>query len=198
LMGDPRRLKPKYEPPRKVWSKERIDEQHKLLDEYGLSSMRELWVMEKELKKIRREARRLLSLGERGKAEGERLISKCVRMGFAKEGANLDSLLALTIRDILDRRLETRVLKRGLARSIKQSRQLIAHGFISVNGKKVSSPSYFVSVSEEPTITYHKPINLSAPVMNQKSGVKGAETPEAAATNMEAKPSSEKPAEAAS
>ena len=194
MMGDPRRLRPKYETPRKLWSKERIEEQHKLLEEYGLSSMRELWVMEKELKKIRREARKLLSLGERGKVEGAKLIAKCVRMGFAKEGANLDTLLALTIHDILERRLDTRVVKRGLARSMRQSRQLIAHGFISVDGRRVSSPSYLVSVAEEPTITYYKPIDINAPVMSQRSKSKEAETPNTAATE----PSGEKPAEGAS
>jgi len=196
-MGDPRTLRPKYESPRKIWSKERIEEEQKLLEEYGLRCMRELWIMQKELKRIRREARKLLSLGEKGADEGRRLIAKCLRLGYAKEGATLDSLLALTIRDVLDRRLETRVVKRGLARSMKQSRQLITHGFISVKGKKVSAPSYIVPVSEEPSVTYSKPINLNAPVVAQRSKAI-AETPEAAAPKEEAKAPEQKPAEAAS
>ena len=142
--------------------------------------MRELWIMQKELKRVRREARRLLSLGEKGKIEGRKLLDKCMRLGYAKEGVNLDGLLALTIRDILERRLETRVLKRGLAKSMKQSRQLIAHGLITVKGRRVSAPSYIVPVSEEGTVTYYKPINLEAPVMAQRTAEKEATTPEAA------------------
>jgi len=196
-MGDPRRLRPKYEHPRKVWSKERIEEESKLVEEYGLVSMRELWVMQKELKRVRREARRLFALGERGQADAAKLISKCLRLGYAKEGVNLDGLLALTIRDILERRLETRVLKRGLAKSMKQSRQLITHGLITVKGKRVSAPSYIVPMNEEGAITYYKPVNLEAPVMSQKGEGKKAKTPEAPEAPA-AEQAPEKPAEAAS
>lgn len=195
-MGDPRRLRPKYEPPRKIWSKERIEEERKLLEEYGLVSMRELWIMQKELKRVRREARRLLSLGEKGKIEGRKLMDKCVRLGYAKEGVTLDGLLALSIRDILERRLETRVLKRGLAKSMKQGRQLIAHGLITVKGRRVSAPSYIVPVGEEGTVTYYKPLNLEAPVMAQKKKEE-AKTPEAAEAPAEEQAAG-KPAEAAS
>jgi small subunit ribosomal protein S4 len=198
-MGDPRRLKPKYEPPKKLWSKERIEEEKKLVEEYGLRSMHELWVMQKELKRVRREARKYLSAGEKGKAVGGIMISKCLRLGYAKEGVTLEGLLALGIRDILERRLETRVVKRGLAKSMRQSRQLIAHGFIAVKGRKMSSPSYIVPVSEEGTITYFKPINLEAPVMAQRTARKEeAGTPEEAAPAAVEAAAEEKPAEAAS
>lgn len=179
-MGDPRRLKPKYESPRRIWSAERIQEESKLLEEYGLKNMRELWAMQKELKKIRREARRLLSQGEEGRIAGKQLLDKCVRLGYAKEAdVTLEKLLELTIRDILERRLETRVVKRGLAKTMRQSRQLIAHGYISVKGRRMSAPSYIVPVDEEGTITYYKPINIEAPAMAQRRAAKPA--PEVAA-----------------
>ncbi|MEM4389814.1 MAG: 30S ribosomal protein S4 [Candidatus Micrarchaeia archaeon] len=159
-MGDPRRLKKKYETPRKLWDAQRIQEEQKLLEEYGLRSMRELWIAKQELKRIRREARVLLSLGEQGKLKAKELLDKVKRYGFAKGDITLEGLLSLDIRDILERRLETRVFKRGLARSMKQARQLIAHGLISVGGRRVSAPSYLVPVSEEETISYYKPVNL--------------------------------------
>lgn len=65
-MGDPKKLKRKYESPRKIWDKDRIEEEHKLVEEFGLKNLRELRIMQMELKRIRREARRLLSLGDRG------------------------------------------------------------------------------------------------------------------------------------
>jgi len=159
-MGDPRRLKRKYESLKKAWDKGRIEEDRKLLEEYGLKNMKELRIMELELKKIRREARRLLPLGERGRELGKPLLNKVVRLGVAKEGTTLEDLLSLTIRDILERRLQTRVLKKGLTRSIKQSRKLISHGLIAIDGRKISAPSYLVPIDEEGRISYYKKIEF--------------------------------------
>jgi len=171
-MGDPRKLKRKYESPRKAWDKARIEEENKLLEEFGLKNMRELRVMQMELKRIRREARRLLSMGEEGRKRGEPLLKKVVRLGIAKPETTLEDLLSLTIRDILERRLQTRVFKKGLARSIKQSRQLIAHGHIAIDNRKVSAPSYLVPVDEEDKIGYYKSINIVPVVVKKEEGEK--------------------------
>ena len=64
----------------------------------------------------------------------------------------MEDLLTLTTRDLLERRLQTLVWKKGLARSARQARQLVTHGFISVNGRKVTIPSYLVSSQEEALI----------------------------------------------
>jgi len=170
-MGDPRKLKKKFETPKKLWDSQRIEEEQKLLQECGLRSMRELWVMKQELKKIRRTSRKLLSLGESGKLKAKEMLDKVVRLGIAKPQTKLEDMLALEIRDVLERRLETRVLKKGLAKSMRQARQLITHGFISVIGQKVSAPSYLVPMSEDDSISYYKPINLadqSSPVPASK------------------------------
>jgi len=73
-MGDPRKLKPKYDMPKRIWNAERIAEEQALKAEYGLKTMRELWIAKKLLKKIRRKARRLLSIGERGQRALVRLM----------------------------------------------------------------------------------------------------------------------------
>lgn len=159
-MGDPRKLKRKYESPAKAWDKARIEEESKILEEFGLKNMRELRVMQMELKKIRGEARRLLSMGEEGRKLGDPLLKRVVRLGIAKPETTLEDLLSLTIRDVLERRLQTRVFKKGLARSIKQSRQLIAHGHIAIDGRKVSAPSYLVPVDEEDKIGYYKKVDF--------------------------------------
>ena len=159
-MGDPRRLKKKYESLKKAWDKGRIEEDRKLREEYGLKNVKELRIMDLQLKKIRREARRILSLGDKGKELGKPLLNKVVRLGLSKEGTTLEDLLSLTIRDILERRLQTRVLKKGLARSIKQSRKFISHGLIAIDGKKISAPSYIVPVNEENKINYYKKIEF--------------------------------------
>lgn len=160
-MGDPKKNKKKYESPKKVWDLNRILKEQGLLEEYGLRSMRELWAAGQELKKIRREARRLLPMGERGEAEAKKLLSRTARLGLTGENATLDDLLSLKVQDLLDRRLESQVFKRGLAKSMKQSRQIIVHGFVAVNGKRICAPNYIVPVAEEKAISYYKPINLN-------------------------------------
>ena len=44
----------------------------------------------------------------------------------------------------LERRLDALVLRAGLARTIYQSRQMVVHGHIEVNGRKVDRPSFRV------------------------------------------------------
>jgi len=52
----------------------------------------------------------------------------------------------------LERRLDNVVFRLGFAQSRRQSRQLIRHGHIAVNGRKVNIPSFQVSVGEEITV----------------------------------------------
>jgi small subunit ribosomal protein S4 len=50
---------------------------------------------------------------------------------------------------MLERRLDNVVWRIGLASSRSQARQIVLHGHILVNGKKVNIPSYLVNVGEE-------------------------------------------------
>jgi len=168
-MGDPRKLTKKYSTPSKLFDKSRIIEEKRLVREYGLKNMRELWRAMETLRKIRRQARRLQALGEEATEAGKPLMNKLQRLGLAKPDSTLDDLLGLTVSDILDRRLQTIVYKKGMARTIKQARQLIVHGFIAVNGQKVSRPSYMVRVDEENNITYTKPIDINAGVIKENT-----------------------------
>jgi small subunit ribosomal protein S4 len=52
----------------------------------------------------------------------------------------------------LERRLDNVVFRMGFALARRQARQLVRHGHIAVNGRKVNIPSYQVSVGEEITI----------------------------------------------
>jgi small subunit ribosomal protein S4 len=47
-----------------------------------------------------------------------------------------------TMVTLLERRLDATVLRAGLARTIYQARQLVAHGHFTVDGHKVDRPSY--------------------------------------------------------
>ena len=180
-MGDPRKFSNKYEHPKRLWEAERITQEKGLKREYGLKTMRELWVMNQELKKMRREARRLLSVSEdERKRDLPKLMTKLARLGILDRSAKLEQVLSLSVKDVLERRLQTRVVKRGLAKTMKQARQLITHGFISVKGRKVDSPSYLVPVVEDDTIDYYKKIDLEIPEEEEEEKVapKKEEKPE--------------------
>jgi small subunit ribosomal protein S4 len=49
----------------------------------------------------------------------------------------------------LERRLDNVVYRLGFGISRRQARQLVRHGHVQVNGKKVNIPSYEVSAGEE-------------------------------------------------
>jgi small subunit ribosomal protein S4 len=49
----------------------------------------------------------------------------------------------------LERRLDNVVYRMGLASSRRQARQLVRHGHVQVDGRKVNIPSYEVTVGEE-------------------------------------------------
>ena len=49
----------------------------------------------------------------------------------------------------MERRLQTVVLRKGLARTPHQARQLITHGHIAIGNNRVTIPSYTVTRDEE-------------------------------------------------
>jgi small subunit ribosomal protein S4 len=53
---------------------------------------------------------------------------------------------------MLERRLDNVVNRSGFASSRSQARQLVLHGHVMVNGKKVNIPSYLVTAGEEITL----------------------------------------------
>ncbi|VVC03232.1 30S ribosomal protein S4 [Candidatus Bilamarchaeum dharawalense] len=168
-MGDPRKLRNKYERPKKLWDVDRLRHDKALESEYGLKNMRELWRATAELKKYRREARRLLSLtDEERKDDAKKILTKLAKFGILKDGSVLDDVLSLEVRAVLERRLQTMVLRKGLALTSAQSRQLITHGFIAVNNKIVTRPGYLVSVAEESVLSHARPIELQSKVVEDK------------------------------
>ena len=193
-MGDPRKLRNKYERPKKLWDVDRLAEEKALKAEYGLRSMKELWRSTAELKKFRREARRLLSVSEEDRRDdAKKILAKLAKLGVLKEGSVIDDVLSLEVKSVLERRLQTIVLRKGLAKTTAQSRQLITHGFIAIKGKKVTRPGYVVSLDDEASLSYARQIDLSvkAPAEEKPPAPEPAKAaPEKAPEKPEAKPES--------
>ena len=167
-MGDPKRQRKKHRTPRHPWRSDILEAELKLVGTYGLRNKRELWRLKTMVSNIRRNARLLLSESpeERGVAE-KQLLGKLYRLGVLPEDATLDDVLNLTVEDLLERRLQTVVFRKGLAKTIHQARQFIVHGHIAIGGRRVRSPGYLVRRDEEELIGF-SPRSPLAQVM--KSG----------------------------
>ncbi len=180
-MGAPKRNRKKYDKPKDMWNLERIGTDNKLLEEYGLKNMRELWKAQTQLSTLRSNVRDLLS-GSLTNTDllKEQMISRLSRYGIASPTATLDQLLDLDANAFLSRRLQSIVFKKGLAKTPKQARQLIVHGFISVGGRRVNRPGYIVSTSDERQIGYYRNIDLGIKEKREEAQAIAAEQPASA------------------
>ena len=136
----------------------------KLIGEYGLRNKHELWRQETMLSKFRSTARTLIgeTPEERKKMEDEILI-RLKKLGVLDETAVLDNVLDLTIEDILERRFQTIVFRKGLAKTMQQARQLIGHGHMTIGNRRVTTPGYIVPKQEDDKITYTAKSSLANP-----------------------------------
>jgi len=154
-MGNARKLRKKYHGPSHPWQKTRIEEEKKVIFDFGLLNKRELWRANSLLKRYADFAKKLISAtGDQADKERTQLLQRLQRMGLLGDGAKLDDVLTLTPRDLLERRLQTQVVRKGLARTTKQARQFVTHEHIMVNGKTISSPSYIVLREEESSLAF--------------------------------------------
>ncbi|MEM4474910.1 MAG: 30S ribosomal protein S4 [Fervidicoccaceae archaeon] len=150
-MGDPKKPKRKWERPGHPWIKERLQHELELMGRYGLRNKRELWAAASLARRLRHRARSLLALPLEVRAVEERRLLDLVtrKLGLLREASSLDDVLSITAEHVLERRLQTVVYKKRLARTIHEARQLIVHGHVGIGGRKVRSPGRLVSPEEE-------------------------------------------------
>lgn len=159
-----------YVTPRRPFEKERLDQELKLIGKFGLRNKREVWRVKYTLAKIRKAARELLTLDEKEPKrlfEGNALLRRLVRVGVLDEGQmKLDYVLGLRVEDFLERRLQTQVLKHGLAKSIHHARVLIRQRHIRVRKQVVNVPSFVVRLDSEKHINF----SLNSPYGSGRPG----------------------------
>lgn len=157
-MGDPKKPRKKWEGPAHPWRKDVLMQELELVGKYGLRNKRELWIARTLLRRWRAKARRLLVLPpEQRDLQAKPLTQKLYQLGLLPSlDATLSDVLRLTVENVLERRLQTVVYRKGLAQSIYHARQLIVHGHISIGGRRVRSPGYLVSRDEEEEVGYYQ------------------------------------------
>jgi len=149
-MGLARKQRRKFETPNHPWQAQRIEEEKKIIEEYGLTNKKQIWKNSSILRNFRKQAREITKLrGDKKQSYSNILLAKLNRLNLVKKDSSLNDILNLELRDVLERRLQTIVYKKNLANSIKQARQFILHKKISVNGAIISSPSHLINEGDK-------------------------------------------------
>jgi len=155
-MGDPKRKVNLWKRPKSIWQKARMTEETALMREFGLRRKSELWRTNGLVSKFSRRAKSLIKSidDEQAKKEEQLLIKNMQSLGVLSAEAALDDVLAIKPRDFLERRLQTIVYRKGLAKTMRQARQFIVHKHILVGDNVVIAPSFLVTKSDETKILF--------------------------------------------
>lgn len=155
-MGDPKKLKKKYFPPPHPWNRAFIEEGKILKKDYGLKNRKEILIASSFLKKYKDIAKKLIATPtSQADKEKQLVLAKLKRMGLLSAATSgLDSILGLELKDVLERRAQSLVYRKGLARTMGQSRQFITHHHIKIGKRGITSPAAFLTLEEESLLTF--------------------------------------------
>ena len=172
-MGDPKKQKKKFSTPNHPWQKERIEAEKEILKQYGLRRKYEIWKMDSLLKDFLNRAKTLIAQrNPQSDLEKKQLLQRLNSLGLLKKDSKVEDVLNLTLKDVMERRLQTLLIRKQLARTMKQAREFITHEHVAIGERKVTAPSYLVTVSEEPGIRLVKALNLAPQVAQEKKAEK--------------------------
>lgn len=176
-MGYPGKNHKQYQTPKRPYELSRIEEETRLVIEYGLRNKREVWIAKGALRRYRTAAREIIALKSAGADQAvidrkrEELLSSIRRIGMLSENAGIDDVLSLKVEQQLDRRLQTLVYRKGFARSPKQARQFITHGHIAISGRKITIPGYQVNAKEQENISYYGTSPLVSDIHSERQRI---------------------------
>ncbi|KAI4292201.1 small subunit ribosomal protein S9e [Pancytospora philotis] len=146
--------------PRNPWVLERLVKELQLLGTFGLKNKKELWTVLTTARADKTQARDLLisTNHEEFMTRSRALLNRLCRNGMISSvDFNDVECMRACLRDVLNfdlpmylnRRLQSLVLKSGLARNIHHARLLVAHKHITVRGRVVNKPAMTVRSENE-------------------------------------------------
>ena len=161
-MGDPKKQKNKYSKPRHPWQAKRIDYEKGLLKKYGLKNKKEIWKAVSFLEKVKKQAQNLIaSTTKQAEKEKKQLLDKLAKLNLIMRDAKIEDVLDINVEAALNRRLQSIVIKKELAQTPKQARQLIIHRHITIGERIVTIPSYMIPLEEEDLINFSNSSKLN-------------------------------------
>jgi ribosomal protein uS4 len=149
-MGSPKKLRKGWSRPKKPFDRARLEYEAELKKEYGFKRKREIWKIKQKFKNIKRRARTILATHDEN--EKKVLMEKLQKYGIADKNASIDDVLNLSLEAFCNRRLQTVVLKKGMANTNGHARQIITHRKILIGETIVDMPNYMVSLEDEKKI----------------------------------------------
>jgi small subunit ribosomal protein S4 len=192
-MGDPKFPSKHYNTPSHPWQKVRMEQESNLMHQYGLKNKKEIWRADTKVREMRRQARKLTATSTETQAQKEKilLLAKLNRLGMLEQDSALEDVLRMNPENILDRRLQTQVYLQGLSSTVKQARQLIVHGHISVDGAITRVPGMTVTRLQEKNITYSPSSALNSDLHPVRPGAKAPMDDESIEEETEKEPETE-------
>ncbi|MEA3190677.1 MAG: small subunit ribosomal protein [Thermoplasmata archaeon] len=192
-MGQPKFQRKHFDTPSHPWQGDRIKAENEVKTKFGLKNKTEIWKAQTRLREMRGQARELVArtrnpADTQAQREAQLLISRMQRQGYLGEEPTLNDVLGLDLERILNRRLQSQVYLKGLARTPKQARQFISHGCIKIGDRRVTVPSYVVRRGEEELIAIDPTKALADENHPVRPKAAGFEPPAPAAPAPEAAP----------
>ena len=136
--------------------------------ELGYSSKKESI---RQPKRRRKESEYGMQLREKQKAKFIYGVLEKQFLGYFKRAKAMPGITGDNLMRILESRLDNVVFRLGFAKTRKEARQIVTHGHILVNGKKVDIPSYSVKVGDVITLRERSREQAAFKALREGTGV---------------------------
>ncbi len=177
-----RRTRKQYATPNHPWNKERIEAESQLVRSYGLKNKKEIYKATFILRNFRTQAKRLSAKrSEQDAREEVQLLTRLRKLGLIGPEDGLDAVLGIQLEDLLERRLQTVVYRKALAKSMKQARQFISHAHITIDGVKITAPGHLTTIEEQEKLSFRERSSLADEEHPERAREKIVEVPDEAA-----------------
>ena len=113
-MGSIKKIRKKYSKPAHPWRSVRIEEENQICKDYGIPKKTEIWKTIAKLESYKNQTKKLSSLKTpQATMEMSNLVSKLKSYNLIQNNTS-DEILGITLKNLLDRRLQTIVFMKNL------------------------------------------------------------------------------------